>query len=63
MFKNFATSIFARRACTENGCKGAPRMTQSELQDLFRSEFEVHDRSAAEIMARHANRRPQAFAA
>lgn len=63
MFKHFASSIFQRRQTAEAGCSDASKMTQSELQDLFRSEFEVHNISAAEINARHGNRRIHSVAA
>lgn len=63
MFKHFATSIFQRRQAAEAGCSNAGKMTQSELKDLFRSEFEVHNLSAAEINARHGNRRVHSLAA
>lgn len=62
MFKNFATTFFARRNAA-NACCEAESLTRSELQDLFRNEFEVHNRSAAEITARHAGRHAQALAA
>lgn len=61
MFKNFATSIFLRR----NGAAAnieVEGLTRGELQDLFRSEFEVHNRSVVEITAR-SDRRPHAIAA
>lgn len=62
MFKHFATSIFMRRngAATNIEAEG---LTRSELQDLFRSEFEVHNRSAMEITARQGDRRPHQIAA
>lgn len=63
MFKQFTTSIFSRRQAANSGCQDKAGMTQSELQDLFRSEFEVHNRSAIEITSRHMGRRLQAYAA
>lgn len=63
MFKTFASSIFLRRQTADAGTSDCAKMTQSELQDLFRNDFDLHNRSAVEITARHGNRRPQAFAA
>ncbi|AWB47258.1 hypothetical protein HYN69_00935 [Gemmobacter aquarius] len=63
MFKTFASSIFLRRQAADAGAADRAKMTQSELQDLFRNDFDLHNRSAVEITARHANRRMQAFAA
>lgn len=63
MFKHFATSIFQRRPSSDLVCGDAVTMTRSELQDLFRSEFETRNRSALEITARHSRRRHEAFAA
>lgn len=63
MFKHFVTTLFHRHNGTDACRQDKGKMTQSELQDLFRNEFEVHNRSALEITARHASRRPQAFAA
>lgn len=62
MFKNFATSIFARRACSASTIE-AQGISRSELQDLFRSELEMHNLSAFQSIARNSDRRPQAFAA
>lgn len=63
MFKAFTSSIFPRRQTATMGGSDKAKMTQSELQDLFRSEFDIHNTSALEITARHANRRPHACAA
>lgn len=63
MFKTFASSIFLRRQSADARAADCAKMTQSELQDLFRNDFDLHNRSAVEINTRHANRRPEAFAA
>lgn len=63
MFKNFASSIFQRRATCNTGCADKAKMTQSELQDLFRAELDMHTRTASQIRARSANRMPHALAA
>lgn len=63
MFKHFASSIFMRLKGTNACGSDKGQMTRSELQDLFRSEFDMHNKSAIEITARHVNRRPQAYAA
>ncbi len=63
MFKNFTSSIFLRRQTDAAGGGETSKMTQSELQDLFRNEFEVHNRNAVEITSRHGNRRMQVYAA
>lgn len=63
MFKTFASSIFLRRHRADVEGVASVKMTQSELQDLFRNEFDLHNRTAVEITARHGNRRPQACAA
>lgn len=63
MFKTFTASFFQRRQQSDAICGDRTTMTRSELQDLFRNEFETHNRAALEITARQGNRRPDIYAA
>lgn len=62
MFKQIATSLFARRAAGAVGPE-SKGLTRSELQDLFRTDLEVQNRCAVENTGRHPTRRPQICAA